>query len=128
MKSGSNAWVYRPQFMGSNIDRRIFMNAPCKKLLPWVLVAGLVLSGLLALTHSQPAHAQAQNGPVAGPRYSVIDSEAHNLIVVDNKSNTLYFYTIDKGKEVGAELKLRGTIDLNQVGQPVIKPQQTKAD
>jgi len=41
--------------------------------------------------------------------------------------NTLYFYTIDQGKEIGSELKLRGTIDLNQVGKPVIKPATVKA-
>ena len=34
----------------------------------------------------------------------------------------LYFYTIDKDRDVGTELKLRGTIDLNDVGKPIIKP------
>ena len=56
------------------------------------------------------------------PRYSVSETEGHNLIVTDNQSNTLYFYTIDKDEKVGADLKLRGTIDLKQVGKPVIKP------
>jgi hypothetical protein len=35
----------------------------------------------------------------------------------------LYFYTIDKGKEIGSELKLRGQVDLKQVGKPIIKPE-----
>jgi hypothetical protein len=104
------------------------MNPNVKKLLPWALVAVLAVIGVLAFNQSSPARAQGDDAGVSGPRYSVIDSEAHNLIVVDNKTNTLYFYTIDKGKEVGADLKLRGTIDLKQVGQPTIKPQQIKAE
>jgi hypothetical protein len=52
----------------------------------------------------------------------VVDTEASNLIVVDNSTNTLYFYTEDQGKEVGEDLHLRGIIDLNQVGNRVIKP------
>ena len=56
------------------------------------------------------------------PRYSVLDSEGHNLIVTDNQTNTLYFYTIDKDAKIGSDLKLRGSLDLTQVGKPVIKP------
>ena len=104
------------------------MNANVKKLLPWALVAVLAVIAVLAFNQSPPARAARDDGAVSGPRYSVIDSEAHNLIVVDNKTNTLYFYTIDKGKEVGADLKLRGTVDLNQVGKPTIKPQPVKAE
>jgi hypothetical protein len=62
----------------------------------------------------------------AGPRYSVIETEAHNLIVTDNRTNTLYFYTTDKDKPVGSELKLRGTVDLNQIGKPGITPKLFK--
>jgi hypothetical protein len=58
----------------------------------------------------------------AGPAYTVVDTEATNLIVTDNRTNTLYFYTIDQGAEIGSELKLRGTIDLNQVGKPSLRP------
>jgi hypothetical protein len=50
------------------------------------------------------------------------------LIVTDNATNTLYFYTIDKDKEIGSELKLRASLDLNQVGKPVIKPTTVKAN
>src|SRR6516225_6640449 len=103
------------------------MNANVKKLVPWGLVAILAVISVLTFSQSPAARAQRDDAAVSGPRYSVIDSEAHNLIVVDNKSNTLYFYTIAKGKEVGADLKLRGAIDLKQVGQPTIKPQQAKA-
>jgi hypothetical protein len=51
-----------------------------------------------------------------------VETEGHNLIVADNATNTLYFYTVDKGEAPGADLKLRGSVDLNQVGKPVIKP------
>jgi hypothetical protein len=104
------------------------MNANLKKLVPCALVVVLALLGVLAFNQSPAARAQRNDAGVSGPRYSVIDTEAHNLIVVDNKTNTLFFYTIDKGKEVGADLKLRGTVDLNQVGKPTIKPQQVKAE
>jgi hypothetical protein len=70
----------------------------------------------------QPALAQKEGGATGGPRYSVIDTEGHNLIVTDNQKNTLYFYTIDKDAKIGSDLKLRGTVDLSQVGEPVIKP------
>jgi hypothetical protein len=70
----------------------------------------------------QPALAQKEGGGSASPRYTVIDTEGHNLIVTDNRNNTLYFYTIDKDAKIGSELKLRATMDLTQVGKPVIKP------
>ena len=99
------------------------MNATWKNRLTAVLVAVVVAGGLFALSRLQPAQAARDDaGPLTGPRYSVVETEAHNLIVTDNKSNTLYFYTIDKEKEVGSELKLRGSIDLNQVGKSTITP------
>jgi hypothetical protein len=52
----------------------------------------------------------------------VVDTEGTNLLVVDNSTNAMYYYTVDPGKEVGAELHLRGSVDLNEVGKPSIKP------
>jgi hypothetical protein len=74
----------------------------------------------------QPVRAEADPVPAAGPHYSVVETEAHNLIVTDNQTNMLYFYTIDKDKEIGSELKLRGSVDLKDVGKPVIKPTTAK--
>jgi hypothetical protein len=74
------------------------------------------------LARDQRAVGQSGQAPVPAPRYAVIETQAHNLIVTDNRSNMLYFYTIDKDRDVGTELKLRGTIDLNDVGKPIIKP------
>lgn len=70
-----------------------------------------------------PPRAWAQADRSAGDgRYTVIDTEATNLLVTDNHTNTLYFYTVDRDEPPGADLKLRGSVDLARVGQPVIKP------
>ncbi|HYV34139.1 MAG TPA: hypothetical protein VE988_00460, partial [Gemmataceae bacterium] len=61
-----------------------------------------------------------------GPHYTVVETQGHNLLVTDNKTNKLYFYTIDKDKEIGSDLKLRGSIDLNQVGKPEINVHKGK--
>lgn len=57
-----------------------------------------------------------------GPHYTIVETEGHNLVVTDNATNTLYFYTVDKGQAPGADLKLRASVNLNDVGKPVIKP------
>jgi hypothetical protein len=64
----------------------------------------------------------AQPNSTGGPHYTVVETEGHNLLVTDNATNTFYFYTVDRGKEPGAELKLRAKLDLKQVGQPTITP------
>jgi hypothetical protein len=97
------------------------MNTSWQKRLPMALAALLVAAALIVLARYQPARAERLAEPAAGPRYSVIDTEGHNLIVTDNQNNTLYFYTIEKDKQIGSELILRGSIDLNQVGKPEIK-------
>jgi hypothetical protein len=105
------------------------MNATWKNRFSVALVAVVVAGGLFALSRLQPARAARDDAaPLTGPRYSVVETEAHNLIVTDNKNNTVYFYTIDKDKEVGSDLKLRGTIDLNHVGKTVIKPTKSPVE
>jgi hypothetical protein len=101
------------------------MNAYWKNRLLLVLLAAVAV-GLILTARWQPAQAQRE-GAQPG-RYSVIETEGHNLIVTDNTTNTLYFYTIDKDKEIGSDLKLRASLDLNQVGKPVIKPTSIKAN
>src|SRR5262249_30761124 len=107
------------------VNRGAVMNASWKNRLTLTIAGAVVAIALIASPRAQPARAEQGDAPAAGARYSVVETEAHNLIVTDNKTNTLYFYTIDKDKEVGAELKLRGSIDLNQVGKASIQP--TKA-
>ena len=92
------------------------------------MVAGLfivALAGMFA-TRSVSAEGDAARGAFSGPRYSVVETEGHNLIVTDNQKETLYFYTIDKDAKIGTDLKLRGQLDLKQVGKKVIKPENVK--
>src|SRR4051812_47755667 len=108
------------------------MTATWKRWTPLALLA-TVGAALVVVACFQPARAERGEAAAAaaasgGPRYSVVETEAHNLIVTDNQTNKLYFYTIDKDKEVGSELKLRGTLDLNQVGKPMLKPERAKAE
>jgi hypothetical protein len=102
------------------------MNVEWKNRLPVAIVAALAVAALVISTHSQPAFADRADSSFPGGRYSVVETEGHNLIVTDNKTNTLYFYTIDKDKEVGSELKMRGSVDLNQVGKETIQPTKAK--
>jgi hypothetical protein len=99
------------------------MNAIWKNGLLLALVAGLVVFALFILPQLQQARAARETGPVTGPRYSVVETEGHNLIVTDNRKEILYFYTVDKDAKIGSELKLRGQVDLKQVGKKVIKPE-----
>jgi hypothetical protein len=102
------------------------MNASWKSRLPLAVQAGLVVVALVVLARWQPARAARADGPVTGPRYTVVMTEGHNLIVTDNGTNTLHFYTIDKDKDIGSELHLRGSVDLTQVGKETIKPMNVK--
>src|SRR5262245_50334332 len=94
-----------------------------------VTVLALVVLGVSRL---QSVQAQAGGGGESGagvaPHYTVVETQGHNLIVTDNHKNELFFYTIDQDKEIGSELKLRGRIDLNHVGKPVLKPFTHKAE
>lgn len=93
-----------------------------------VLSVALVATTLfLVLRGPAEVAAQGGKGTNTGPRYSVVETQGHNLLVTDNNTNTLYFYTIDKDAKVGAELKLRASIDLTQVGKPEIKISESKS-
>jgi hypothetical protein len=98
--------------------------------LKWV--GGLVLGSLLtlvvvALLAPRDLGAQTKKGGAGGgPRYTVVHTEGHNLIVTDNRKNVLYFYTIDRDAKIGSDLKLRGQLDLTQVGNEALKPENVK--
>ncbi len=93
-------------------------------LIALAIVAGVVLGLNLA---QRDAAAQPPKDS-AHPRYAVVHTEGTNIIVTDNKTNTVYYYTTDQGAEPGSELKLRGSLDLSQVGEPVIKPKLFKKE
>jgi hypothetical protein len=87
----------------------------------WALAAVACLA-LVAMFRPVWGVNQAPAAGAVGAKYTIVDTEGTNLLVVDNSTNTLYYYTVDPGKEVGDDLKLRGTVDLNEVGKDVIKP------
>jgi hypothetical protein len=94
----------------------------------WLRNIAIVFLGLVFLAgsfsnqgHSAGDTVQAEKS-TSGPHYTIVETEGHNLVVTDNATNTLYFYTVDKGQSPGADLKLRASVDLNDVGKPVIKP------
>jgi hypothetical protein len=88
-----------------------------------LFAVGLVVVALFFMNRPQAAFGGAeQGGATSGPHYTVLETEGTNLVVTDNTTNTLYFYTVDKGKPPGSELKLRAKVDLSQVGKPSIKP------
>ena len=84
-----------------------------------ILIA--ILFGIYG-TRSASGQGQAPAPITGGPKYTVVETDGTNLLVVDNSTNVMHYYTIDQDKQVGAELKLRGSIDLNQVGKPIILP------
>jgi hypothetical protein len=86
-----------------------------------MLVLALGIGIGIGTNLNKPAFAQEGKGAGAG-RYSVVDTEGVNLIVTDQEKNTVYFYTVNEGDKPGAELHLRGSIDLTKTGNATIKP------
>ena len=94
-----------------------------------VLVVGIAVGVVLSQLSGGSALAQGKGGKggtMAAPRYDVVHTEGHNLIVTDNQKNTLYFYTVNKDEPVGSPLHLRGSLDLTQVGGPTLTPRKGK--
>ena len=84
-----------------------------------VLLVGVVVVAFVGVNRSQSAAAQ---GGAAKGSYTVVGTDGTHLIVTDNKTDTLYFYSIEKDAHIGSELKMRGKVDLSQVGKDVITP------
>jgi hypothetical protein len=84
----------------------------------------LFVLGMIVAWSSESALGQRRQGgprPGAGSHYTVVATEGHNLLVTDNATDKLYFYTIDKDKPIGSPLKLRASLDLTKVGEEEIK-------
>jgi hypothetical protein len=94
-----------------------------------IVVVALLAGGLFLLnaqlTATENGSSVSQPGAVH-VRYTVVQTDGLHLIVTDNAKNTTYFYAIDEGEKPGADLKLRGSVDLTQIGQEVIKPNLVK--
>ena len=101
------------------------MSSAWKGAVALAVVLALIGGVMIGTNLSQPAAAQQGGGGAgggAGPRYTVVHTEGTNLIVVDNKVNTLYFYTIEAEGKPGDDLILRGSADLTQVGKDKLVP------
>lgn len=96
------------------------MNRIGKGSLLIVLALG-VLAGVVIGFNMNTNSANAQGAAAAGS-CSVVMTDGTHLIVTDNKTNTLYFYSIEKDAEIGTPLKLRGSANLNDVGKDTIVP------
>ncbi len=94
----------------------------------WVWAVALIVFGVgFGVYAFKPTTSTAQApGAAASPKYTVIETDGTNLLVADNSTNTVYYYTVDPDKAPGDELKLRGSIDMNEVGKPVMKPRVHK--
>jgi hypothetical protein len=66
---------------------------------------------------------EAPQAAVQRPDYTVVSSDAHSIIVTDNRAHALYYYALDEDDEFGAKLKLRGKVDLSQVGKAELVPE-----
>ncbi len=84
-----------------------------------VTAVALIVLSVTARPVLGGADEQAKTGAL--PHYTVVMTEAHNLLVTDNGTNKLYFYTIDKDQPIGSPLKLRASIDLTKVGAEEIR-------
>ena len=94
----------------------------------WVALGmiAVLAGGYVIGTSSPQAIAQDAKGGTGGPRYTVVETDVTNLLVVDNQVNTIYFYTVEKDAPPGSDLHLRGSLDLNEVGKPVLKPKKVE--
>ena len=93
-----------------------------------LVVLGVALGYFVASSGTREAIGQppAAAAATAGPKYSVVQTDILSALVVDNSTNTVYFYTTEANAEPGADLHLRGSLDLNQIGQPVLKPKKAE--
>jgi len=86
------------------------------------LLGAILICTALLMWNRDAAQGQAGKAEPGGSRHTVVASDGAHVIVTDNAADKLYFYTIDKEGKVGDELKLRGSIDLRDVGKPGLKP------
>jgi uncharacterized protein (TIGR03000 family) len=87
-----------------------------------IVLAGLLVIVMVGTAFLGPALGQRGGETGQSPRSTVVATAGHNLVVTDNRTDTLNFYTVDEDRPIGSDLKLRGRIDLKQVGQSVIRP------
>jgi hypothetical protein len=89
------------------------------------LLGALIVAGAMLLGNRDSAQGQGK-GMAGANQYSVVATDGAHLIVTDNAAHKLYFYAIEKDGKVGDDLKLRGTLDLRDVGKSSLKPIDAK--
>lgn len=97
------------------------MSANWKTRMPMVVGITMLVVALIVMNCLPSAPAQRAEPSGAGPRYTVVETQAFNLLVTDNATNKLYYYATDKDASVGSPMKLRASLDLSQVGREEIK-------
>lgn len=97
------------------------MSANWKNRMPMVVGITLMVVALIVMNRSHSAPAERAEPAGSGPRYTVVETQAFNLLVTDNATNKLYYYTTDKEASIGAPMKLRASLDLAHVGREEIK-------
>jgi hypothetical protein len=85
------------------------------------LVLALAAMALSGVRQTALGKAEDEAKSAGGAHYTVVETQGHNLLVTDNATNKLYFYTVDKDKPIGSPLKLRASLDLSKVGQPELR-------
>jgi hypothetical protein len=97
------------------------MRANWTNRMPLAVGITLMAVALIVMNRSHSAPEQRAEQAGSGPRFTVVETQAFNLLVTDNATNKLYYYTTDKDASVGSPMKLRASIDLSQVGREEIK-------
>jgi hypothetical protein len=88
-----------------------------------VLALVVAVAGWLIGQRGQTVRGAGDATQPAGHDYTVVSSDGANLVVTDNHAHTVFFYSLDDDDEFGGHLKLRGKIDLAQVGKPELVPE-----
>lgn len=90
------------------------------------VLAGMLVMGVLVTLFSGHSVVGAEKDGGGVAKYTVVATDGTHLVVTDNQAAKVYFYAIDKDGKPGDELKLRGTMDLTQVGKEAIQPTKPK--
>jgi hypothetical protein len=88
--------------------------------MPVVIGLVMMVAALVMMNRSYSAQERAEVAG-SGPHYTVVETQGFNLLVTDNATNKLYFYSTDKDAPVGSPMKLRASLDMTQLGKPEIK-------
>src|SRR6516165_11673888 len=83
-----------------------------------VAVGAIVLSSAASRVFGRGGEDTKAGG---SPHYSVVMTEGHNLLVTDNATNKIYFYTIYQDKPICSPLKIRPPGEFTQGGGEEIR-------